>query len=258
MEILKSILLGIVQGITEFFPVSSTAHLIIVPWFFGWKGEVTTLSFDVALHSGTLLALIIFFFKDWVNMITKRREIFFFILLATIPAGVAGFFFDDFIENTLRSPVIISISLIVIGIYMYLSELHGRRENTMDNLSILDAIWIGLSQAIALIPGVSRSGVTISTGLFRGMTREASARFSFLMATPIIGGATILEGRSLLYDHAGHDMKLFFVGIAASFLSGILSIKFLLNFFRRFSLNAFIYYRFILSGIIISMLLLKG
>jgi len=257
-EIFRSIILGIVQGITEFFPISSTAHLIILPWLFGWEGEVNTLTFDVALHSGTLLALIIFFFNDWVKIMKERGKLFFFILLATIPAALSGFFFEDLVKNTLRSPLIISISLIVIGIYMYLSEVYGRKANTIDNLSILDALLIGISQAVALIPGVSRSGITISTGLFRGMKREASARFSFLMSTPIICGATVLEGRSLVVDHASHDMGLFFIGILASFLSGIVSIKFLLSFLRRFSLNIFIYYRFLLSGIIISMVWLKG
>ncbi len=261
LEIFKSIVLGIVQGLTEFFPVSSTAHLILLPWIFDWDGDINTLTFDIALHTGTLLSLLVFFFKDWLTIITKKRKILYFILIATIPAGITGYIFKSLVETTLRSPVIISISLIVFGVYMYVSEIRGSKLKTrksLDELSLKDSIIIGISQSVALIPGVSRSGITISTGIFRGIKRESSARFSFLMATPIIAGATILEGKYFFQNFSNYDVTLFIMGIITSFISGIFAIKFLLIFFKRFSLNIFIYYRFIISGIIFLMLWIKS
>lgn len=168
---IEALILGIVQGITEFLPVSSTAHLILLPWFFKWGGDLDTLTFDVALHAGTLLALILCFWRDWIEMLTSRRRLFFLIIVASVPAGIAGVLFNDVIEKSLRSPYIISISLIVIGIVMFISE-KMFKHRSIENLKLSDAVVIGLSQAVALVPGVSRSGITISAGLFRGLDRS--------------------------------------------------------------------------------------
>lgn len=254
---LEALILGIVQGITEFFPVSSTAHLILLPWFFKWGGDLDTLTFDVALHAGTLLALVICFWKDWIEMLTTKRRLFSLIIIASIPAGVAGVLFNDIIESSLRSPYIISISLIVIGIVMFLSE-KMYKHRSIENLNIYDAIVIGFSQAAALIPGVSRSGITISAGLFRGIDRSSSARFSFLLSTPIIAGATLLHAKKMLATGTNnYNLDLFMIGFAASAITGFAAIKFLMGFFKKYSLNTFVYYRFFLAAVIILGLWLK-
>ncbi|MDO9288538.1 MAG: undecaprenyl-diphosphate phosphatase [Thermodesulfovibrionales bacterium] len=254
---LEAIILGIVQGFTEFLPVSSTAHLILFPWFFGWKGAVDSLTFDVALHAGTLLALIGCFWKDWLEIFFHNRRLLFFLVVATIPAGLAGIFFKHAIEGSLRSPLIIVITLILFGIVMLLSE-RMKKDRTVKDVKLSDAIVIGISQAVALIPGVSRSGITISAGLFRGLEREESARFSFLLSTPAVFGAVLLEGRKLLLSPDNYALSLFLAGLIASAISGLIAIRFLLYFFRRHPLNIFVYYRFMLAVIIIGGIWLKG
>jgi len=184
---LEPIILGIVQGLTEFLPVSSTAHLILFPWFFNWGGQLDTLTFDIALHAGTLLALLLCFWKDWLILLTKDHKMLGMIILASVPAGIAGFLLNNFVEENLRSPHIISISLVIIGIFMLISEKRARNR-TMNKIDLSDAVSIGIAQALALIPGVSRSGITISTGIFRGIERSDSARFSFLLSTLSLQG----------------------------------------------------------------------
>ncbi|MEC4676434.1 MAG: undecaprenyl-diphosphate phosphatase [Nitrospirota bacterium] len=254
---LEAIILGIVQGVTEFFPVSSTAHLILFPWFFDWGGMVNTLTFDVALHAGTLLALIIYFWRDWVEMATKKRKLLGLIVLATFPAGIAGLLLNDFVENNLRHPLVITVSLVLIGIVMFVSEKRSKQQKNGD-IGLADALAIGLSQAFALIPGVSRSGITISAGLLRGLDRETSARFSFLMSTPLIAGATLLHFRKIISGDADYNLYIFLAGFLASAITSFAAIKFLLAFFRKHSLNVFVYYRFLLAGVIILGIWLKG
>src|SRR4030042_6120893 len=252
-----ALILGVVQGITEFLPVSSTAHLIVFPWFFNWTGEVDTLTFDVALHAGTLLALILCFWKDWIELITKKQRLFGLILLASIPAGIAGFFLNDIVENDLRKPWIISIMLIAVGIIMLIAE-KANKHKDIEKTGFKDAIIIGIAQAIAIIPGVSRSGITISAGLFRGFEREAAARFSFLLSTPLIAGATLLHFKKAFISQGNHDLKLFSIGIITSCITVLVAIKFLLAFLKKYPLNLFVYYRFILSAVIIAGIWLKG
>jgi undecaprenyl-diphosphatase len=254
---LEAIILGIVQGFTEFLPVSSTAHLILFPWFFGWKGDIDSLMFDVALHAGTLLALIICFWKDWVEMLLNNRKLLALFAAATLPAGIAGILLKDAVETTLRSPLIIVFTLVLVGIVMLISE-RWKRGREIKDMTFSDAIIIGVSQAAALIPGVSRSGITISAGLFRGLGREAAARFSFLLSTPVIFGATLLEGRKLISNSGNYDLNLFTAGFAASAVTGFIAIKFLLYFFKKHPLNIFVYYRFVLAVIIIGGIWLKG
>ncbi len=253
---IEALILGIVQGVTEFFPVSSTAHLILLPWFFTWGGDLNTLTFDVALHAGTLLALIFCFWRDWIEMLAHKRRLFSLIIIASVPAGIAGFLFNDIIEESLRSPYIISVALIVFSFVMYFSE-KMFKHRSIDNLNLIDAMVIGIAQAVALVPGVSRSGITISAGLFRGLDRTSSARFSFLLSTPIIAGATLLHAQKMAAESARYDLDLFMVGFAASALTGLAAIKFLMSFFKKYSLNAFVYYRFLLAIVIISGIWLK-
>jgi undecaprenyl-diphosphatase len=254
---IEAIILGVVQGITEFLPVSSTAHLILFPWFFHWGGEVDTLTFDIALHAGTLLALLLCFWRDWRDLITKKQRLFGLIVLASIPAGVAGFLLNDFIERSLRSPLIISVMLIVVGVVMLIAE-RSVKFKDMEETGLKDAIIIGVAQAAAIIPGVSRSGITISAGLFRGFEREAAARFSFLLSTPIIAGATLLHCKKAFSNPGIYDFPLFAAGLIASFITGFLAIKFLLSFLRKYPMNIFVYYRFVLSVVIIAGIWLKG
>ena len=254
---LEAIILGIVQGLTEFLPVSSTAHLILFPWFFNWSGEVNTLTFDVALHAGTLFALILCFWRDWIDLIFKKQKLLGLIILASIPAGAAGFLLNDIIENDLRKPLIISLMLIAVGFLMLIAE-KAKKYKNMEKTGLKDAIIIGIAQAIAIIPGVSRSGITISAGLFRGFEREASARFSFLLSTPIIAGATILHIKEAFTSQVNYDFKVFSIGIITSCITGFIAIKFLLNFLKKHPLNLFVYYRFMLSAVIILNIWLKG
>jgi len=251
---LEAIILGIIQGLTEFLPVSSSAHLVILPWFFRWRGVVDTISFDVALHFGTLLALLIYFKDDWLGIlrtIPRRDSIIWKIAIGTIPAGLIGFFFHDFFERV-RDPIIIVFTLCLVSILMILSEGSYRRSQHLDidKVSLFDALFIGVAQAFALVPGVSRSGITIVAGLTRGLKRDASARFSFLLGTPAIFGASILEAGKL----AGAEKieySIFLTGILVSGVIGYIAIGFLMGFFQRHTLIPFAYYRFFLASVII-------
>ena len=247
---LKAAVLGMVQGLTEFLPVSSTAHLVLLRWFTGWKnGVLESLAFDVALHAGTLLSLFICFRKDIKEMLGKNHRLLMLILLGTIPAGVAGILLEDIVEGTLRSPVIIAFALVAIGAVMLIAE-RFQKTREMKDITIADALLIGLAQAVALVPGVSRSGITISAALFLGLRREASARFAFLLSMPVIGGAALLEAGRLLREPSGFDLPLFAMGFITSMIAGVLAIRFLMSYLRRHPLNAFVYYRFGLAAVI--------
>ena len=246
---LEALVLGIVQGITEFFPISSTAHLVIFPWVFKWKGLVNSLSFDVALHAGTLGSLVICFRRELVAMLGKKRRLLLLIAIGSIPAGIAGLTFHDQISGSLRSPKVIAAMLVIFGIVMYLSE-RAKKRKKMDKISIGDAILIGLAQSVALVPGVSRSGVTIAAGLMRGVKREEAARFSFLLSMPAVFGATLLEGRKLLKSGANTEWAVLALGFTVSMVVGVVAIKFLLKYLKSHNMNAFVIYRFVLAGVI--------
>jgi undecaprenyl-diphosphatase len=252
-----ALFLGIIQGLTEFLPVSSTAHLVIFPWFFGWHGGLDSLTFDIALHAGTLVALVACFWRDWVDMAMKNRRLFWLIVVASVPAGIAGVLLNDMVETNLRSPYIICGSLVIVGVVMLLSE-RSKKTREMRDLSLSDAVAVGLSQAVALIPGVSRSGITISAGLFRGMEREAAARFSFLLSTPVIAGAVVLHAHKIFSGRAAYVPGLFAAGFVASAVTGFVAIKFLMQFFRKHPLNIFVYYRFCLAAVIVFGLWARG
>lgn len=255
--ITQAVILGVIQGLTEFFPVSSTAHLIVVPWFFGWKGDVNTLTFDVALHAGTLTALLFSFWKDWLELFTRRQKLLGLIIIASIPGGIAGFFLNDVAEKSLRQPFLISLMLVAVGLVMLAAE-RSEKLKTIEKTNFIDALIIGVAQAVAIIPGVSRSGITISAGLFKGLKREASARFSFLISTPLIAGAILLHLKKFLINREIYDLQLFAAGFISSSVTGFFAIIFLLNFLKKYPLNIFAYYRFILAVVIIAGIWLRG
>jgi undecaprenyl-diphosphatase len=256
---IQAIILGVIQGLTEFLPISSTAHLVLVPEFLGWEDALlTSLPFDVALHAGTLLSVLICFRRDIMDMLTIERRRLWLLALATVPAGVAGLTLEDYVSGVLRGPGVIGVMLIAFGAVMLVADRVGTRTRGLSSMGVRDALVIGLCQALALVPGVSRSGATISAGLFMGMRRDEAARFSFLLSLPVISGAILLEGRKLFTASApggSVDMALVSAGFAASFLTGIVAIRFMLRFLVDHRLDSFVVYRFVLGGFILGWLM---
>ena len=254
MEIWQAIILGIVQGLTELLPISSSAHLNLIPWIFNWNMPE---SFDVALHFGTLLAIALFFFKDWIALIkggykqvvkkekSDEGRMFWYIVLATIPGGAIGFILDHFVGGSLNMPLLIAGALIVMGIILYVADKKAPTKTEYKDMTLKQTFLIGLSQALAFIPGVSRSGVTMTTGRIMGVSRESTAKYSFMLSAPIVLGATIYKFKDFVFDIP------FVVGALASFISGLLVIKFLLEYLKKGSFKIFAIYRVILGIIII-------
>ena len=271
MEIIQAIILGIVQGLTEFLPISSSAHLLVLPYLFGWPHQ--GLAFDVALHAGTTLAIVGFFARDLWRVgraflpahraesgTEPLRRTGWAILLSCLPAGVLGLLFQDQIETVFRSPVYAGINLIVFGVLLYLADHHFQGTRTIGEMGLRDALWIGVLQALALVPGVSRSGITITAGLARRFQRAEAARFSFLMITPIVVGATGLKFLDLYQELSrqgqlaaflDHGLWIFLAGMAASFATGLGCIGFLLRFLRKFSFDAFALYRLLFGTLVL-------
>jgi undecaprenyl-diphosphatase len=268
MTLVQALVLGAVQGVTEFLPISSSAHLILVPWFMGWSDQ--GLTFDVVLHAGTLIAILWFFWKDWLAMLLgvfqrdrnsqdSQAATFLLIVCGTVPAAVVGFLAQKTIETTLRSPFILSITLIGVALLLWLAERVARREKDLGQVSVTDAFSIGGAQAFALIPGTSRSGITIATGLFRGLTREAAARFSFLLSAPITAGALLkklLDLRTAGIPDADRLPMVF--GFLSSLVIGYLTIKFLIRYLQRNTLQIFIVYRIALGVVILMLIQFAG
>jgi undecaprenyl-diphosphatase len=264
-------LLGVLQGLTEFLPISSSAHLILFPWFFRWNNPLLdSLSFDVALHAGTLLAILWYFWRDWLELIggffrilIKREardfqeRLILYIILATIPAGIAGILLEKTVESTFRNPALIALPLILVSFLMAYAERRNRLSHDLEAISLKDAMIIGLAQAVALLPGVSRSGITITTGLLQGYRREAATRFSFLLSTPAVAGATLLQTRHLL-SAVQNDWFLIAVGFISSAVVGYLAIAFLMRYLRVHTLNLFVGYRLILAATLIFLIFWKG
>jgi undecaprenyl-diphosphatase len=260
--IYQAIVLGIVQGLTEFAPVSSSGHLILVPWLFHWSilsNETLNKSFDVALHMGTFVGAVVYFRKDvakylaaWVRSIRQRsmrttdERLAWFIIAATIPGAIAGAAGEDVIDRVLGQPWLIAVMLAMFGVVLYLVDRVSRQSRAIEDLSFRQVMVIGVAQAVALQPGVSRSGVTITAARALGMTREAAARFSFLIAIPIIGGAGVYKGARFLTgsEHIPPGFGgAFLWGFAASAVSGFLVIWGLLAYLRRRSFTPFALYR---------------
>jgi len=271
MTIFESIVLGIVQGITEFLPISSTAHLILVPWACKWQDP--GLTFDVMLHAGTLVAILVYFWKDWMQMLSgllnsfspgnsaraQDRRLFWLVILGTIPAALAAIMAQKAVESWLRSPFIISGTLIGLALVLAWAEKVSRKMREVHHVNLIDSLSIGCAQALALVPGVSRSGITITAGLFRGLTREAAARFSFLLSAPIIAGAGLKKALELRHSGIIPAERLpMLVGFLASFIAGYLTIHFLLQFLQNNSLRIFIVYRIILGVVILFLIYFAG
>jgi len=267
--VVQAIVLGIVQGLTEFLPISSSGHLIIVPWLFGWDDPfITSLVFSVMLHVGTLVALLIYFWRDWVRLVpaglaTIRdrsfqgdpdRKLAWLLLAASVPAAIAGVLFNDAIETAVREVSTVAVMLVIGAGVMWAADHWGGREKGVDDVTFPIAIGLGAAQALALIPGISRSGISISAARFAGLDRQAAARFSFLMATPITFGAALFEFRKLAGGETGTDVSTsaLIAGMLAAFISGMLAIRFLLGYLRIHSLDVFVAYRLVLAaGIVI-------
>jgi len=265
MSILWSVVLGAVQGITEMLPISSSAHLVLSPWFFGLKDQ--GLAFDVALHLGSLVAIVIAFRSDWLRLVKRGlallgqglkpkdhdQKMVYYLILATIPGALAGYFFEDVVEATLRSPYIIVFTLVFYGILLMLMDKYGQKKKSFNDISLKDAIFIGFAQALALIPGTSRSGVTITAGLFRGLKKEEAAKFSFMLSAPIILGAGIFKVPSIPFSEFGSPY--IWVGIVSTFVFTLIAIRFVLVYVKNHSYKIFAYYRFFLAGLILIFLI---
>lgn len=264
MPLYQAVILALVQGITEFLPISSSAHLALAPWLLGWKDP--GLNFDIALHFGTLAAVLIYFFRDWIQVaargfgidygtdpdIRDNPKLLWLLAAASLPIGFFGYMFKDQAETTLRSPWVIGAMLVLVGFLMVLAERWGTHRKNIRHISTTDAITIGAAQALAIVPGTSRSGITITAGLFRGLERYAAARFSFLLSTPAITAAAASAAHDL--KKAGgippDERSAFLVGILVSAITGCLVIAFFLRFLRSNTLRFFIYYR-IAFGILV-------
>ena len=267
MTIIQGIILGIVQGLTEFLPISSSGHLNVFPWIFNW--EMLSDGMDVALHIGTLLALVIFFFKDWINLLkagykkvikkedSKEGRIFWYLVAATIPAGILSLVLDKISDNIIGDDInfqmaIIAITLIVMGILLYIADKKSKSTTNYENLSLKQSILIGASQAIAAaFPGVSRSGITMTTARFLKVDRESAAKFSFMLAMPITLAAVIFDLSNFTFDLA------IILGILASFITGVIVIKFLMDYLKKGSFKVFAIYRIIFGAIILGIYFLR-
>ncbi|HEY0071397.1 MAG TPA: undecaprenyl-diphosphatase UppP [Chloroflexia bacterium] len=279
MDIFQALFLGILQGLTEFLPVSSSAHLVFVPWLLGWEDKaVTSIQFDVALHMGTLLAVLVYFAADWRRLIAAffasvferrigddpDRRLVWLILIGTIPAALVGLLAESKINDIFHDPqnlrtglLVIAVMMIVMGVLLLLAERVGKHALTLEGIRLPTAVLVGVAQALALIPGVSRSGSTITAGLFAGLKREAAARFSFLLATPVVLGAGLKQVYNLVQEGGiPADLQLgFLVGFAASAISGFLCIFLLLRYLQRNSTAPFIWYRFMVGAALLVLVL---
>ncbi len=283
----QAIALGIVQGLTEFIPISSSAHLVIVPWLFGWRSPaLTSLPFDVALHIGTLVAVACFFFSDWVRLIGAgfasiaerkigndfNRRMAWMLVVGCIPGGIAGAVFEGKIEELFHRPnvpmqgsalIAMAVIIALLAAVLFIVERIAKHRRPLESVSFKDALVIGVAQALAIFPGISRSGATITAGLAMGLQRDVAARFSFLLSAPIIAGAGM---KSLLdvckeikiSSLGAADLALFAIGGVAAAVSGFLCIKLLLRFLQKNSTDVFVYYRWVFAAIIIAVVLARG
>ena len=272
MPILHVIVLAIVQGLTEFLPISSTAHLHLCSWLLGWDTE--SLTFDIMLHLGTLIAVLLYFLRDWIQILgqalgmqigsdaelKQNRALLWLLAFGSSPIGIAGLLFHKQADSEWRTPWVMGAMLIAIGVVMWLGERAGRRQRDLGSINAGDAAVIGLSQALAVVPGCSRSGITISAGLFRNLTRESAARYSFLLSTPAIAAAALMALKDI-YKHGGlHEMisTQFVVGVAVSAIVGCAVIAWFLRYLRRFSLMPFVYYRIAFGILVLALAAMRG
>jgi undecaprenyl-diphosphatase len=267
MTLAHALILGLLQGIGEFLPISSSGHLIVAPWLLGWP--VQGLSFDVALHLGTLLAVVAAFWGDWIRLIRSATRgllagaplrdadarLFWLIALASLPGAIAGKLLEERAETAFRAPALVAAAMAVMGAILWVADRRGRGALNAAGMPVAHAALIGLAQALALVPGVSRSGITISAALLLGYRREEAARFSFLLATPITFGAALLKVPHLLHgETAGSAL----VGMLAAAVAGFLSIRLLLAYVRTRNYLPFVWYRFAFAAVVGLLVLLRG
>jgi len=268
MSLIEATVLGIVQGLTEFLPISSTAHLILIPWLMGWKDP--GLAFDVALHAGTLAAILIYFFRDWMQVLaqglglrsdgdpalSRNQGLLWLMVAATLPIGVFGYLFQHRAETVWRTPDVIAAMMIVIGLILWWADHVGRKQKDLGHLNFADSMAVGFAQVLSIVPGTSRSGVTIAAGLLRNLDRATAARFSFLLSTPAIGAAAAKDFYDLMKHEGGipADMRMaFLAGIVVSGITGCLVIRFFMNYLRRGTFTVFVAYRVIFGIMILAL-----
>jgi len=265
MSWIQALILGLVQGLTEFLPISSSGHLILVPWLFGWHFFIDNpdlnKTFDVALHLGTFFAVLVYFWREvghllasWGGSIKKRHvetsdeRLAWLLLLSTIPAGIVGVALESFIEDRLGKPYLICIMMIFFALVMLLIDRTARLDRSIDDLRWPGALGIGVAQALALCPGVSRSGITMMTGLLLRFDRESAARYSFLLSVPVIGGAALLKAAQLAKDGLPHGTAMpFLVGMLAATASGFCAIWFVMTYLKRHNFTIFVVYRIVVA-----------
>lgn len=284
MEIIQSIILGVIQGVAEFLPISSSGHLVLIPHIFGWQDQ--GLAFDVALHWGTLIAVVVYFRKDWAEIFRKsyllkmvksiqysvfsiqrkntqysilntaylKSDLLFIIIIATIPGVIAGLLLNSYAETVFRDPLVVATTLFIGAILLFYSDRIGVKKSGLTDLTLKMGIIIGLFQALAIIPGVSRSGITITIALFLGMKRTTAAKFSFLLSTPIILGAGIMEFPNLLEN--GFKISIL-IGVLTAAISGYMAIKYMLKYLENRSYDIFVGYRIALALVIILLFYIK-
>jgi undecaprenyl-diphosphatase len=266
MTIFQAFVLGLLQGLGEFLPISSSAHLALAPWLFHW--EDPGLAFDVVLHLGTLIAVLWYFRWEWIALIqaafriVRQRSIrtaeerrVLFLIIATIPGAVAGLALDKYAESAFRDPRLIAVALVVMGLVLWGVDTYARRTRAIENMGYGDALAIGLAQMFAIIPGVSRSGSTITAGRALGLNRQSAAVFSFLMSTPIIAAAAVLKVPQVLRT-GGLSLTLL-VGVLASAISGWVAIAVLLRFVSNRSYGVFAVYRIVVGLLVLGIAFLR-
>jgi len=272
--VLQAIIIGIVQGLTEFLPISSSAHLIVLPPLLGWnEAFLNSATFDVMLHAGTLLALLIYFWRDvlrllgaWFASIRDRslgddhdRRLAWLLLISVIPAAILGATLESFFDTTFRANLLLVPLLMVIGaVLLFVAERVASHTRKLWELTWLDSVLIGLAQAFALFPGISRSGVTIAAGLFLGLERQGAARFAFLMGIPVIAGATVWKLRQIAFGSlSSTDLLALVAGMTAAAIAGVFAISILLRYLARHSTDIFVAYRLIFAVVVTALLLMR-
>jgi undecaprenyl-diphosphatase len=262
MEIIWAIILGLVQGVTEFLPISSSAHLSLFPYIFSFSDP--GLAYNIALHGGSLLAIFVALRRDWVELIKGalkkglnfEKKFIGFLLITTIPGGLAGYFFEELAATIFRNPLLSALNLVVFGALLVLVDRYIKKTEEVEGMNPQKAFGVGLAQAVAIVPGVSRSGATITAGRFLGLSREAAVKYSFMAALPIISGATVFGLRDVTWGTLVSPV--WSLGLIASFASSLWAIRFLTRYVKNNGFKLFMYYRFALAGLVVLLYFLRG
>ena len=267
MTVFQAVILGLVQGLAEFLPISSSAHLVLTPWVFGWSDP--GLAFDVALHVGTLIAVLWYFRAEWVKLTqsaiailrtrradTEEKRRFLYLVVATVPAAVGGVLLEDYAETIFRSPALMAVTLMVMGVVLWAVDRYAARDRPLSSLTLRDAVLIGFAQVLALVPGVSRSGSTMTAGRALRLDRQSAAVFSFLMSMPVTAAAALLKVPDLLRSEGITPTLI--AGVISAGVSSWLAIAVLLRYISRHSFGVFAVYRLALGALILALLATRG